>query len=66
MILKLNLGRLNRTLRIVAGPAWIGLAATDSVGAWGWTGLLLLLTGVLGFCPACPLLGMNTCPMKTA
>ena len=35
MILKLNLGRLNRTLRIVAGPAWIGLAATGTVGAWG-------------------------------
>ena len=35
MIMKLNLGRLNRTLRIVASPAWIGLAATGTVGAWG-------------------------------
>ena len=30
--MKLKLGSMNRTLPIVAGPAWIGLAATGSVG----------------------------------
>ena len=64
--MKLNVGSLDRTLRIVAGLTLIGLAATGTVGAWGWMGLVLLLTGVVGFCPACPLLDMNTCPMKKA
>ena len=64
--MKLNVGSLDRTLRIVAGLTLIGLAATGTVGAWGWIGLVPLLTGVVGFCPVYPLLGMNTCPMKKA
>ena len=64
--MKLNVGSLDRTLRIVAGLTLIGLAATGTVGAWGWIGLVPLLTGVVGFCPACPLLGINTCPRKKA
>ena len=35
MIMKLNVGSLDRTLRIVAGLTLIGLAATGTVGAWG-------------------------------
>lgn len=64
--MKLNLGGLDRALRIVAGLALIGLVATGTVGAWGWIGVVPLLTGMVGFCPAYPLLGMNTCPMKKA
>ena len=33
--MKLNVGSLDRTLRIVAGLTLIGLAATGTVGAWG-------------------------------
>jgi len=42
----------------------IGLAATGTVGAWGWIGVLPLLTGIIGFCPAYTIFGMSTCPMK--
>jgi hypothetical protein len=42
----------------------VGLAATGTVGAWGWVGVVPLLTGAIGFCPVYPLLGLNTCPMK--
>jgi hypothetical protein len=62
--MKLNVGGLDRTLRIVAGLVLIALAATGTVGAWGWIGIVPLLTGAIGFCPVYPLLGMNTCPMK--
>ena len=62
--MKLNVGGLDRTLRIIAGLVLIALAATGTVGAWGWVGVVLLLTGAIGFCPAYPLLGINTCPMK--
>jgi hypothetical protein len=62
--MKLNVGGLDRILRVVAGLALIGLAATHTVGAWGYIGVVLVLTGAVGFCPAYPLLGLNTCSMK--
>ena len=59
-----NVGGIDRILRIGAGVVLVGLAATGTVGAWGWIGVVPLLTGAIGFCPVYPLLGMNTCPMK--
>ncbi len=64
--MKLNVGSIDRGLRIVGGLALIALAATGTVGAWGWIGAVPLLTGLVGFCPVYPLLGINTCPMKKA
>jgi Protein of unknown function (DUF2892) len=58
-----NVGGIDRILRIGAGVVLVGLAATGTVGAWGWIGVVPLLTGAIGFCPVYPLLGMNTCPM---
>ena len=62
--MKQNAGSLDRILRIVAGLVLIGLAATGTVGVWGWIGVVPLATGLFGFCPAYTLLGINTCPMK--
>jgi hypothetical protein len=62
--MKVNEGTIDRTLRVVVGLVLIGLAATGTVGAWGWIGVLPLLTGAFGFCPAYAIFGMNTCPMK--
>ncbi len=59
-----NVGTLDRTLRIVAGLALIALAATGTVGLWGWIGVVPLVTGVMSWCPAYSLLGIKTC--KTA
>ena len=59
-----NVGGIDRILRIVVGLVLVGLAATGSVGWWGWIGVVPLLTGLVGACPAYKLLGMNTCPMK--
>ncbi len=62
--MKHNAGSLDRILRIVAGLVLIGLAATGTVGLWGWIGVVPLATGLFGFCPAYTLLGINTCQMK--
>ena len=62
--MKLNVGGIDRLLRISAGLVLVGLAATGTVGAWGWLGLVPLATGAIGFCPVYPLLGLNTCPMQ--
>jgi O-antigen ligase len=59
-----NVGGIDRILRIVAGLVLITLAATGMVGAWGWIGVVPLLTGLIRWCPIYPLLGMNSCPMK--
>jgi len=61
-----NVGGIDRVLRIVVGLVLIVLAATGVVGAWGYLGVIVLATGVFSFCGAYTLLGINTCPMKSA
>jgi hypothetical protein len=62
--MKINVGGIDRILRIVAGLALIGLTLAGVIGVWGWIGVVPLLTGVFQFCPFYPILGLNTCPMK--
>jgi hypothetical protein len=59
--MKVNEGTLDRGLRVVAGLTLIALAATGTVGAWGWIGVVPLLTGAVGLCPLYSVLGINTC-----
>jgi hypothetical protein len=61
--MKTNVGTVDRALRILAGVILITLAATQTIGMWGYIGIVPLLTGVFRFCPAYTLLGMNTCTM---
>jgi len=63
--MKLNVGGVDRALRILVGMTLMALAATDVVGWWGWLGAFPLLTGLFRFCPAYPLLGLSTCPLRT-
>jgi Protein of unknown function (DUF2892) len=65
--MRANVGGIDRILRIVAGLALIALAAMNVVGLWGYiVGGVVLATGLFRFCGAYTLLGINTCPMKTA
>lgn len=59
-----NVGSLDRVARIVVGIALIGATLMGAIGAWGWLGIVPLATGVFRFCPAYPLLGINSCKMK--
>ena len=61
--MKFNVGGFDRVLRIVVGLVLIGLAATGTVGWWGWLGIVPLATGLFRFCPLYTLLGMNSCPL---
>jgi hypothetical protein len=64
--MKSNVGGIDRILRIAIGIALIGLAATGSVGWWGWLGIVPLATGAIGWCPPYAILGLSTCKMPKA
>lgn len=63
--MKANVGGIDRVLRIVAGLVLIALAATGTIGAWGWLGVVPLATGAFKMCPLYSVLGMNTCPVSS-
>lgn len=56
-----NVGGIDKTMRIVLGVALIALTLTGTINAWGWLGLIPLLTGVFNFCPVYALFKINTC-----
>lgn len=59
--MQMNVGGIDRVLRILVGLVLIALAATNTVGLWGWLGLIPLATGLFRFCPAYPILGISSC-----
>ena len=59
-----NVGGIDRILRAVIGVVLIGLAATGTVGWWGYLGFLPLTTAAMGWCPPYALFGWNTCAAR--
>lgn len=59
-MIALNIGNLDRALRIVAGITLIALAASGRLGAWAYLGFAALTTGALAWCPLYRLLGIRT------
>ena len=62
--MKSNVGGIDKILRIVAGVGLIGATVAGMLPAWGYIGIVPLATGLMGWCPLYPLLGMSTCPTK--
>lgn len=62
--MQINVGGLDRTVRIIIGLALIGLTLTNTIGVWGWIGVVPLATGLFKACPLYSIFGINTCPMK--
>ncbi|MFA6314210.1 MAG: DUF2892 domain-containing protein [Sterolibacterium sp.] len=61
--MKLNVGGIDRVLRIVAGLGLIVWAAMDGP-VWAWIGLLPLATGAIGWCPPYAIFGISSCRAK--
>jgi hypothetical protein len=55
-----NIGVYDRVARIMVGVVLIAAAVTGTVGLWGWIGIVPLATGLIGWCPAYQLFGLNT------
>jgi hypothetical protein len=62
--MKANVGGIDKILRIAVGIALIVMAYMNVIGVWGYIGVVLLLTGLIGWCPVYPMLGISSCPMK--
>lgn len=58
-----NVGGIDKVARIIVG---VGLIAWALLGGpwWAWLGIMPLITGALGWCPAYPLLRINTCSLN--
>ncbi|HAZ60749.1 MAG TPA: DUF2892 domain-containing protein [Gammaproteobacteria bacterium] len=59
-----NVGTVDRVVRVLAGGALIALAATGTVGVWGYIGIVPIFTAAIGWCPAYRLFGISTCQTK--
>ena len=59
-----NEGTVDRVLRVVVGLVLLSLVFVGPKTAWGWIGIVPILTGLVGYCPAYRLIGLNTCAMK--
>lgn len=62
--MKPNVGGIDKILRIVVGLALIVWAAALGGPVWAFIGIVPLATGLMGWCPFYPLIGLNTCPLK--
>jgi hypothetical protein len=62
--MKRNVCGIDRVLRVVIGLALIGATLAGMIGVWGWIGIVPLLTGIVRYCPAYTIFGLETCPME--
>ncbi len=63
-LLKKNVGTIDRTLRFALGIALLSMAFTGPKAAWGFLGLIPLLTATMSSCPLYTLLGFSTCKVR--
>lgn len=58
--MRCNVGKKERTMRVVIGVFMI-LIGLYLRNWWGLIGLVLIITGLIRFCPAKCMLGMKDC-----
>ena len=56
----MNEGMIDRVIRVIVGAVLIALVFVGPQTPWGWIGLVLVITGLVGFCPIYKLLGLRT------
>ena len=59
--MKKNIGSIERIIRIVAGLGILSLVFIGPETKWGYLGLVLLATGLIGWCPPYALFGKSSC-----
>lgn len=67
-MLKSNVGGLDRAVRIIAGLALLAAFFLLPEAGYRWfllIGIVPLITGLMGSCPAYSIFGLSTCKMKS-
>lgn len=64
--MQVNVGSIDRVIRALIGIVLIALVFVGPQTAWGWLGIIPLITAFVGICPAYSLLGIKTCKTKSA
>ena len=59
-----NVGGVDRAVRIVVGLGILSLAFVGPQTPWGYIGLVPLVTGLIGWCPAYLPFGIKTCKVN--
>jgi hypothetical protein len=59
-----NEGSIDRALRVLLGLGLLSLVFVGPQTAWGWIGVVPLVTGLIGSCPVYSIFGINTCSVK--
>jgi len=59
--MKVNVGTIDRVLRITSGVIIITFTALGMISPWGWLAIGLIISGVLRNCTLYSLIGINTC-----
>ncbi len=59
--MKVNVGNIDRVLRISSGVVIVTLTALGMISPWGWLAIGLIVSGVLRNCTLYSLLGVDTC-----
>lgn len=55
-----NVGTLDRVIRIIVGVVLIALVFVGPQTPWGWIGIIPLASAIIGWCPTYSLLGVKT------
>lgn len=58
--MKANESMADRAIRVVAGLVLVSLVFIGPQTPWGWIGLILIVTGIVGWCPIYQALGLKT------
>lgn len=56
----INVGSMDRVLRLLVGAALVGAAVLGFISPLGYVGLIPLATGLAGYCPVYRLFGRRT------
>ena len=61
-----NVGHVERIVRVGLGLTLLAIGGLTALPTWGTMialvfGIVALVTGIMGFCPAWRILGVNTC-----
>lgn len=59
--MKRNVGTVDRTIRVILGLGLLSLVFIGPQTAWGYLGIVPLLTAFVGNCPAYTVFGISSC-----